>query len=43
MSGKPIQSKSTEVIKFIAKLTNYKFPIVGVGGIDDGESALQKI
>lgn len=43
LSGKPIQDKSTEIIDFIAKLTEYKFPIIGVGGISSVNSAIQKI
>ena len=43
LSGNPICDKSTEIINFIAKLTNYKFPIIGVGGISSVNSAMQKI
>ena len=43
MSGIPVQSKSTEMISKIYKMTNGEFPIVGVGGIMSGEDAWQKI
>ena len=43
LSGNPICDKSTEIINFIAKLTDYKFPIIGVGGISSANSAMQKI
>jgi dihydroorotate dehydrogenase len=33
LSGNPLEDKSNEIINFIAKLTDYKFPIIGVGGI----------
>ena len=34
---------STEIIRYIAKQTRGKLPIVGVGGIDDAESAWEKL
>lgn len=43
LSGKPVQSKSTEVIKFLSEKSNGSFPIIGVGGINSGKSALEKI
>lgn len=43
LSGKPIRCRSTEVIKFISKLTDFRFPIIGVGGISCTNSALEKI
>jgi len=43
MSGMPVQSKSTEMISKIYKMTDGEFPIVGVGGIMSGEDAWQKI
>ena len=39
----PIERYSTESIRFVAKLTNHKLPIIGVGGIFDRESALRKL
>lgn len=43
LSGKPIRSKSTKLIKMVYQVTNGKTPIIGVGGIDSAETAYQKI
>lgn len=43
LSGKPIQSKSTEVIRYLSEKSNKAFPIIGVGGIHSAEDALAKI
>lgn len=43
LSGKPLTSKSTEMIKEMYKLTKGKIPIVGVGGVFSGEDAFEKI
>jgi len=43
LSGRPIGKKSNEIIHFISKLTNGKFPIIGCGGIHDYESARRKL
>ncbi len=43
LSGKPLREKSTEVIKYIAKKTNGKLPIIAVGGIFTGEDAKEKL
>ncbi len=43
LSGMPIERHSTDSIRFIAKLTNHKLPIIGVGGIFDRETALRKL
>jgi dihydroorotate dehydrogenase len=43
ISGKPIEKKSNDMIKFIGKLTNNKFPIIGSGGIYDYDSAQRKL
>lgn len=32
--GRPVQSKSTEIIRLLSKELNGKLPIIGVGGID---------
>jgi dihydroorotate dehydrogenase len=39
LSGKPLHSKSLEVVRYIHKATEGKIPIIGVGGIDDPVSA----
>lgn len=43
LSGKPIQEKSTYVIRYLAEKSNKSFPIIGVGGIDSAASAQAKI
>ena len=43
MSGKPIRDLSTEFVKKFYRNLNGKIPIIGVGGVDSGESAFEKI
>jgi len=43
LSGRPVQQKSTEVIRFLHEKSNGSFPIIGVGGINSGASALAKV
>ncbi|CAN1211363.1 Dihydroorotate dehydrogenase (quinone) [Tumidithrix helvetica PCC 7403] len=43
ISGKPLQQRSTEVIRLVWQATEGKMPIVGVGGIFTAEDAWQKI
>jgi dihydroorotate dehydrogenase len=43
LSGQPLKSKSTEVIRYLSKQSNKAFPIIGVGGIHSAEDALEKI
>lgn len=43
LSGQPLEEKSNEVIRLIAKQTNGKLPIIGVGGIMTPANALEKI
>ena len=43
LSGKPVKSRSTEVIKYLADTSNKAFPIIGVGGIHSTEDALEKL
>lgn len=43
LSGRPLASRSTEVIAQLAKALRGRLPIVGVGGVFDGESAAEKI
>ena len=43
VSGQPIKSQSTKVIKYLADNSNKSFPIIGVGGIHSAEDALEKI
>ncbi len=43
LSGKPLTTRSTEVIKFLAEKSNKAFPIIGVGGIHSYKDALEKL
>ena len=43
LSGKPLERKSTELIKKFYKLLKNKIDIIGVGGVDSGESAYAKL
>lgn len=43
LSGKPLKSRSTEVIRFLSEKSNKAFPIVGVGGIHSAEDAIEKL
>jgi dihydroorotate dehydrogenase len=43
ISGKPVRSRSTEVIGLIYRQTQGKLPIIGVGGIFTAEDAWEKI
>jgi len=43
LSGKPLSEKSNDVIRFISKESNNRFPIIGVGGIHSPEDAIDKI
>ncbi|MAK35459.1 MAG: dihydroorotate dehydrogenase (quinone) [Flavobacteriaceae bacterium] len=43
LSGKPLTSRSTEVIRFLSEKSNQAFPIIGVGGIHSAEDALEKL
>jgi len=43
LSGEPLQKISTEMIKKFYKQLNGKIPIIGVGGVNSGKSAYEKI
>jgi dihydroorotate dehydrogenase len=43
LSGRPLQSRSTEVIRRLSQELKGKIPIIGVGGIDSAISAKEKI
>ena len=43
LSGKPLQDISTSLIKKFYKETKGKIKIIGVGGVDSGKSAFEKI
>ena len=42
LSGAPVRNRSTEVISYL-RSKNKELPIIGVGGISDGDSALEKL
>ncbi len=42
LSGKPIETKSTELIRKFYKVLKGRIKIIGVGGVDSGRSAYQK-
>ena len=43
LSGKPLQQSSNFIIKEFYKIIEKQIPIIGVGGVFDGKSALDKI
>ena len=43
LSGKPIEEKSNLLIKEFYKIFTNKIKIIGVGGVDSGKSALEKL
>lgn len=40
LSGAPVRARSTEVVRYLRARAD--FPIIGVGGVEDGPSALEK-
>ncbi len=42
LSGKPIEEKSTKLIRKFYKILNKRIKIIGVGGVDSGKSAYEK-
>jgi dihydroorotate dehydrogenase len=43
LSGAPVRKRSTEVIRYLKKKSGNAFPIIGVGGIQTAEDALEKL
>ncbi|WP_087017694.1 quinone-dependent dihydroorotate dehydrogenase [Thaumasiovibrio subtropicus] len=43
LSGRPVQNKSTEVIRKLAEALKGEIPIIGVGGIDSAVAAREKM
>jgi dihydroorotate dehydrogenase len=43
LSGRPLKNRATEVIKYLHQNAKTKFPIIGVGGINSPEDALEKL
>lgn len=43
LSGAPVRRRSTEIVRYIARTTGGKLPVIGVGGITDEASAGEKL
>lgn len=43
LSGKPLNKRSTEVIRFLSEKSEKAFPIIGVGGIHSAQDAREKL
>ena len=43
LSGKPLNERATEVIRFLSEKSDRAFPIIGVGGIMSPEDAIEKL
>lgn len=43
LSGRPLRRASTDMIRYVHRATAGKLPIIGVGGIDDADSADEKL
>ena len=43
LSGKAVRARSTEVIRYLSEKSAGSFPIVGVGGINTAEDAIEKL
>ncbi|MBU3928272.1 MAG: quinone-dependent dihydroorotate dehydrogenase [Bacteroidetes bacterium] len=43
LSGRPLKNRSTEVIRYLSEKSEKAFPIIGVGGIETPEDAIEKL
>ncbi len=43
LSGKPLRARATEVIRYLARKSGGRFPIIGVGGIHSPADAMEKM
>lgn len=43
LSGRPLRQRSTEVIRYVYRRTQGQLPIIGVGGIFDGDDIWEKM
>lgn len=43
LSGKPLQARSTEVIRYLIEKSNKSFPVVAAGGVMSPEDAYEKL
>jgi dihydroorotate dehydrogenase len=43
LSGAPVRRRSTEIVRYIARATSGRLPIIGVGGITEAAGAAEKL
>ena len=43
LSGAPLRRRSTEIVRYLARATDGRLPIIGVGGITDVDGAAEKM
>jgi dihydroorotate dehydrogenase len=43
LSGQPLKDKSTAVLRLVSRITGGKLPLIGVGGIETGADAAEKL
>jgi len=43
LSGAPLRGRSTEIVRYVARATGGRLPIIGVGGITDADGAAEKM
>src|ERR1019366_4705231 len=43
LSGAPLCRRSTEVVRYLARATGGRLPVIGVGGVTDVEGAAEKL
>lgn len=43
LSGRPLEARSTHLVRYLYRLTDGKLPIIGVGGVFSAEDAYRKI
>ena len=43
LSGKPLRSRATQVMRFLYRQTRVKMPLIGVGGIASAQDAYERI
>ncbi|HZG00622.1 MAG TPA: quinone-dependent dihydroorotate dehydrogenase, partial [Chitinophagales bacterium] len=43
LSGKPLRKRATEIVNYVSQKANGRFIVIGSGGVDSAEAALEKI
>lgn len=43
LSGAPLRGRSTEIVRYVARATGGRVPVIGVGGITDARGAAEKL